>query len=449
MRVPVFAVLAGLGLACSDYNFQPDGKANELSRDTGPLDVDDSPVPDGGAPELAVLPGSVELGVICAATSTMVELSNLGDGDLTITGLSADGAWTVEDPGLPLTLAPADAITVRVSGGPGNGTLRVESNDPARPVVEVPISAATDVPPSISIVDPTDGDVLGIDALETFNARAVDDLSTEEIALVWTSNVDGELDRSVPSASGDATMAWDGVLRTSGMHTVTLEGTDTCGNAVQDSIRICQNAGYLAESLDLSTWNFEGSALWDATNSWVELTAPVGNQSGTAFQTASTVDATNVQIDFSFYVSGGTGADGISVTAIDTTRMTTFVGGTGGGIGYQGLPGWSIEVDTWYNGEHNDPTTEDHLSVHLDGNVNSPQAWAALPEMEDGAWHTMSVTVSGTQVTVQIDGVTYLDQAVSGLSSFPAYVGFTGATGGSTNYHLIDALQVEQYVCDE
>ena len=75
--------------------------------------------------------------------------------------------------------------------------------------------------------------------------------------------------------------------------------------------------------------------------------------------------------------------------------------------------------------------------------------WAALPEMEDGNWHRMAVSVSGTWMTVSIDGVTYIDQTVSQLSSFPAYVGFTAATGSLTNFHRIDALEVEEFICDE
>jgi hypothetical protein len=181
----------------------------------------------------------------------------------------------------------------------------------------------------------------------------------------------------------------------------------------------------------------------------VELTEPVVNESGTAFQTAASVSADSVEIDFAFYVSGGTGADGMSVTALDVDRMTRFVGGTGGGIGYLGLPGWSIEVDTWYNREHNDPTTEDHISLHFDGDVGAPAAWAALPDMEDGNWHVMTVSVVAPHVTVSIDGVTYLDEDVSGYYSFPAYVGFTAATGAVTNYHLIDALVVTEYICPE
>ena len=74
-------------------------------------------------------------------------------------------------------------------------------------------------------------------------------------------------------------------------------------------------------------------------------------------------------------------------------------------------------------------------------------AWATLPEMEDGAWHTMAVEVHAPRVTVTIDGVTYIDEDISGYFDFPAYVGFTAATGSLTNYHLIDALEVTQLVC--
>jgi hypothetical protein len=45
--------------------------------------------------------------------------------------------------------------------------------------------------------------------------------------------------------------------------------------------------------------------------------------------------------------------------------------------------------------------------------------------------------------------VTYIDAEVPALEAFPAYVGFTAATGAATNYHLIDALEVEGFVCDD
>ena len=61
--------------------------------------------------------------------------------------------------------------------------------------------------------------------------------------------------------------------------------------------------------------------------------------------------------------------------------MTSFFGDSGGGIGYLGLPGWSIEIDNYYNGH--DPTPEDHLTFSFDGNIYSPEAWVVLPDLED------------------------------------------------------------------
>jgi hypothetical protein len=265
---------------------------------------------------------------------------------------------------------------------------------------------------------------------------------------VWNSSVDGEVSTESATSDGMALMPWNGAARTSGIHTICVDVRDSCGQTASTCTDICQNEGYTEESIDLSGWNFEGSAFWDSSNEWVELTAPVGTQAGTAFQTMSTVVSDLLEIEWEFYVSGGSGADGISLTMLDVDRMTSFVGGTGGGIGYYGLPGWSLEIDTWYNSEHSDPTALDHVSVHIDGDINTPRAWATLPEMEDSAWHVAKVEVTGPHLKFWVDEVLYIDQVIDGLVPFDAYVGFTAATGGSTNWHLIDALDVEGLICD-
>jgi hypothetical protein len=107
-----------------------------------------------------------------------------------------------------------------------------------------------------------------------------------------------------------------------------------------------------------------------------------------------------------------------------------------------------MEVDTWYNPELADPTAEDHVSLHLDGAASDVRAWAALPDVEDGQWHTLEVSVVAPRVQVSLDGVLYLDQDVPGNYAFPAYVGFSAATGQATNAHWVDALTVSRLVCD-
>ena len=69
--------------------------------------------------------------------------------------------------------------------------------------------------------------------------------------------------------------------------------------------------------------------------------------------------------------------------------------------------------------------------------------------MEDDEWHRALIEMEGDYVRVLIDDVVYIDQTIPGLVPFDAYVGFTAATGGSTNWHRIDSLDVEGFVCDE
>ena len=65
------------------------------------------------------------------------------------------------------------------------------------------------------------------------------------------------------------------------------------------------------------------------------------------------------------------------MVALDTQRMNGFLGSAGGCLGYgngagcepiqDALPGWVIEIDTFYN-EQWDPTETDHIAFMFDGN---------------------------------------------------------------------------------
>jgi len=435
-----------LTLGCTEFNVASIGE----DKASGEVAVDTAE-PDPGQPGAAVSVDSVDAGIACIEYGTQIEVMSVGDAPLSVTDIQVVGeGWSVTHAPLPVTVDPGGQMPIDLSSTGGTATLVVRSNDPDVPVYEIPLHVTPDRPPTVTFIAPSGGEILSPGASTVFTAIVEDDVDPPEaLSLKWASDVDGLLSTVSAHSDGHAEFVWEDLYRSSGEHVVSLSARDSCERANTASVGFCQNEGYTEESIDLVSWNFEGSAFWDSDNEWVELTGPHNTQAGTAFQTTSSVMSDAINIEFSFFLSGGSGADGMSLTALDVDRMTSFVGGTGGGIGYYGLPGWSVEIDTYYNSSHSDPTTADHLSVHLDGNVNDPQAWAALPEMEDGAWHLASVAVVGNHITVQIDGVPYIDQVVDGLSPFPAYVGFTASTGALNNYHLIDSLEVEGFICED
>ncbi len=426
--------------ACTEYSL------NEGSDVTG-----------GGTPDILVDPSLVSA-VHCNPTAHEITISNTGDGDLTIYSVELEGdGWAFGGVATPFTLAPGASAHLEITGTTGSATLYIRSNDPDEPESQVPLKASADQPPTVRITSPSDGEVLPIGGLVTFRAEISDDVDLpEELLLTWNSDVDGELSSDSAAPDGTSTVAW-GSGHSSGEHTITLSATDSCENQNADSVDICQEGGYTVDELDIDNWHFEGDASWDGVENWLQLTTPVTFTVGTAFEVDHLVTGNNVDIRFLFYIGGGTGADGISLTALDMDRWQTYLGGTGCGIGYGGdasctegpaLPGWSLEVDTYYN-EEADPTPDDHLAFTVDGDVDDPVTWTTLPEMEDTGWHEMQVSVTEDHLLVIIDGVTYFDTSIPALDAFPASVGFTAATGSLTNYHLIDALEVTEYVCSQ
>ena len=224
--------------------------------------------------------------------------------------------------------------------------------------------------------------------------------NTEDVS--WSSDVDGVWCR--PHRQRGALRV--GPLQYSdGDHTLTATASRPAEASVERSV--CQDRGYSEESLDLSVWEISGNAFWDEANEWLTLTTGGQFQSGTAFQTQQTVEADNIDITFLMYAGNRDGgADGMSLTVIDVDRMSTFVGGTGNGLGYAGLPGWTVEFDTYCNVI--DETCDDHVSFHLDGDHTIPQFTTVVPNLENDQWQPVRVVMDGSHLTVTLDGVEIL-----------------------------------------
>ena len=452
MRTIVCALLLLSG--CNEYGF---GTPKDDIAATDTATPDTVTTPTGPWPDLVVSPEAVDLSGVCDSGQTEIWLSNMGEGDLILDLVQTTSNWGI-DTAVPEALAAETSVELTLLTIGGEGTLTIHSNDPDEPIKDVPLMTRPDGPPVVAIVAPTEGAIIA-QGEEAYLYAIVGDeeTPTEALEVEWSSDVDGFIDKPDVEADGSSEAKWRSP-RTPGDHTLTVTVTDTCGLSASATVKVCQQAGFDESLLDIESWSFAGEARWDPVNDWLELTDDRMNIVGGAFTSAKAVSGDTLEITFLFYIGDGTGADGISLTALNTNVATSYIGGSGCGIGYGGdapctdgpaLPGWSLEVDTWYN-EGQDPTSEDHIMFTFNGDVDDPAAWAILPEMEDNGWHTMRVVVDAPHVLAEIDGVPYIDQNITGGTfDFPAAIGFTAGTGSVTNFHLIDSLVVTDFVCDE
>ncbi len=178
------------------------------------------------------------------------------------------------------------------------------------------------------------------------------------------------------------------------------------------------------------------------------LTTRVNFQSGSVWN-SNKIDLTN-SFDFSFDVFFGcndaNGADGI---AFILQPISTSIGSSGGGLGFQGIvPSIGVLMDTYQNTGDNDPAY-DHISINKNGdNIHSSANNLAGPiqiidgndNAEDCAWHVVKIVWDATTklYTAYVDGVlrvqTIIDMVTTVFGGNPlVYWGFSASTGGLNN----------------
>ena len=192
-----------------------------------------------------------------------------------------------------------------------------------------------------------------------------------------------------------------------------------------------------------------GSATQPIPNTY-DLTQAIGGQSGSAWNsvTLNLTQPFSFDVDL-FFGNNNSGADGI---AFLLQQVSTSVGSSGGGIGYQGItPSLGVEFDTWYNSgwNQNDPSY-DHIAIQKNGDLNhngtnnlfGPIGFPpGNANIEDGIWHNVIFSWDPTTFNFQVffDGillVNYNNNIVDSIfgNNPNVYWGFTAATGGANNH---------------
>lgn len=144
------------------------------------------------------------------------------------------------------------------------------------------------------------------------------------------------------------------------------------------------------------------------------------------------------------------GADGLTFTV---QRTANNVGGTGGGLGYQGIgQSIAVEFDTYDNGE---PGGSNHVGIDVNGNMNSVVSTGQLaPDFDNGqtwwAWvdynggtGVMDVRWSGTNLRPVAPMLSTTFSLPTILGGTTAYVGFTAGTGAGYGEHNIKSWVFE------
>lgn len=189
-----------------------------------------------------------------------------------------------------------------------------------------------------------------------------------------------------------------------------------------------------------------GDATQRTCNCYV-LTQDVTNASGTVWN-KNKIDLShsfNYVFDINLGCKDNDGADGIGF--ILQTEGTNL-GSTGQGLGFAGIsPSLGILIDTWMNGDENDPSY-DHVSIHMNGvtdhnapeNLAGPVKPADSNNIEDCEWHLFRIKWDATTklMEVSIDGDVRLslqkDIVKDIFGNKPeVYWGFAGSTGGAHN----------------
>ena len=202
--------------------------------------------------------------------------------------------------------------------------------------------------------------------------------------------------------------------------------------------------------------NLTGSAR--QLGSGLELTADKTTSRGAAFFTTPIAleDDASFQSSFSFELGGGTdGADGLTFTVQSDPRGASAIGGFGGELGYDGITNSiAVEFDTYQNGSFD--VNNNHVSI-VQGSVFSARRTAISSlDLNDGsrvyAWvdyngtsHVLAAYLSDSSVKPSqalLKATVDLETVVGDAG----YVGFTAATGGLSNQHLLRNWSLNQLV---
>ncbi|MFE0459103.1 choice-of-anchor D domain-containing protein [Kitasatospora sp. NPDC058965] len=405
---------------------------------------------------LTPTPAALDFGTLPTGTTASlgVTFTNTGTATETVSGTAAPGAPFTAS-GLPAAGAqvpPRGSVTVQVQyaptvAGDDAGSLSVSSTSGT---ASVPLSGSAVVGEAVLTVSPATTDFgpvrVGQSATASFDVS-----NTGNIALTITKAAPPTAPFTVSNPMSEGQVLGPGqVIHQSVTVTPTAVGPITGTYQItSDDGRGPQNAtltaagtapagGVVLPTPGAGGWQLNGSAQLSGDD--LILTQATAWQAGSAvFPTPVLTNGLNAA--FTAVIGGGTGADGQTFALLDpAVNRPTALGSAGGGLGWSGLPGVAVTLDTWKNAT--DPASNfASIAIRASGDtLTYAQTATAIPDLRTGA-HQVTVAVSGQTVTVTLDGAKVLQAPASGLPP-AALVAFTGGTGSHTDIHTVRGAAV-------
>jgi len=190
--------------------------------------------------------------------------------------------------------------------------------------------------------------------------------------------------------------------------------------------------------------NADDCAVWVPSQQCFRLTSGAQERYGIIIQRAESATA-NQEIqhlfaefsaEFAFRIDGA--ADGIIFVWSDEPMVSKV--DIGGYLGWREGRGYGVEVDCWHNSFANDPSGT-HIALMRDGPTNH-LAYADVPSIHDGTWHTVGVYKSGNFISVHYDDAELFNYTLAENDVVSGQFRFSAATGGFSAVQDVDNIQI-------
>ena len=189
-------------------------------------------------------------------------------------------------------------------------------------------------------------------------------------------------------------------------------------------------------------WKLNGSTV--LSGGALQLTqAGKTTQAGTAFW-PTPLSGSDLSATFTSTIGGGgtSGADGLTLVLANASTSPSAVGGPGGGLGFSGISGVAVALDTYQNAVNPSSNfvgvTDGPITPTVPTNLHWLATDTSVAPLRTS--HIFNVNLSDGTLSVTMDGTLILSTQVSVGNN--VLLGFSGGNGALTDTHSVSGVTI-------